>query len=86
MNQEEEFEKQVLKLNPQKQDLTVEILRTFKGFENFSDEKCGEIVETIKSLSIILYDYCFSEGNCAEIPILQTGQNKGANFKKKQAA
>lgn len=43
------------KLN--EENLTVEKLREFKGFENVGDEEAQEIVASIQELSIILYEF-----------------------------
>jgi hypothetical protein len=36
--------------------LSVEWLRTFKGFEDYSDERAKEALETVRSLAHILID------------------------------
>lgn len=36
-------------------DLTIEKLRTFKGFENVSDEEGENIIRTIKDYTIVAY-------------------------------
>jgi hypothetical protein len=42
-------------LNGSGEDLTVEELRTYPGFENFSDEEAENYVRTIKELSLLLF-------------------------------
>ncbi len=37
-----------------KEDLTVEKLRTFKGFEKVSDEEAEQIIHSVKELSVII--------------------------------
>jgi len=38
-------------------DLTIEKVRQFKGFENISDEAAENIIDTLKQLSLITYEY-----------------------------
>jgi len=40
----------------QLQDLTIEKLRTFAGFENTSNEEAENIIQTIKQFTIIAYN------------------------------
>jgi hypothetical protein len=40
----------------QLQDLTIEKLRTFVGFESTSDEEAENIIQTIKQFTIIAYN------------------------------
>ena len=40
-----------LSINPKKEPLTVEQLRTFKGFENLSEEKALHIIKTIREMT-----------------------------------
>jgi len=44
-------------LNPNKENLTVEKLRTFKGLENLNDTDAQETVFAIQTLANILYDF-----------------------------
>lgn len=44
-------------INPLKEPLTVEKVKTFEGFENVSDEEALDIVSTIDSLCRIVYEY-----------------------------
>jgi hypothetical protein len=44
-------------INPQKEPLTVEKLKTFEGFENIADEEALEIIYTIDSLCRAVYEY-----------------------------
>ncbi len=48
-------------LNPNKQPLTVDILKTLLGNETMSDEEAGEIVLAIKKLVGIIVDYQYEE-------------------------
>lgn len=50
-------------LNPNKENLTVEKLRTFKGLENLSDEDAQETVFAIQTLANILYDFTIEQKN-----------------------
>lgn len=43
-------------LNPSKEQLSVEKLKTFSGFENISDKDAEEIVFAIQTFAIILHD------------------------------
>jgi hypothetical protein len=47
-------EKDLLKMA--KQELTVEVLRTYKGFENTPEEEAVEIIRTLTMLTEILVD------------------------------
>lgn len=42
-------------INPKKEPLTIEKLRTFPGCEHYSDEEATRIVQTIEQLAIILF-------------------------------
>ena len=42
-------------LNPEFEPLTIEKLRTFKGYENTSDEQALEILESIGQFALVLY-------------------------------
>ena len=42
-------------LNPEFEPLTIEKLRTFKGYENTGDQQATEILESIQQLALILY-------------------------------
>ena len=44
-------------INPAKEPLTVEKVKTFEGFENVSDEEALDIVSTIDALCRIVYEY-----------------------------
>lgn len=43
--------------NPNKEDLTVDKLRTFNGLENLNDTEAQETVFAIQTLANILYDF-----------------------------
>ena len=36
--------------------LTIEELKTFKGFENYSDEQAEQTIQTLVNLSLIFFD------------------------------
>lgn len=57
------LDERIKKLNPKKEPLTKEKLRTFKGYENLSDEEISEVLFSIQSFSNILYEYLRAEGN-----------------------
>ena len=42
-------------LNPEFEPLTIEKLRTFKGYENTGDGEAAEILESIRQLAFVLY-------------------------------
>ena len=42
-------------LNPEFEPLTIEKLRTFKGYENTNDEQALEILESIQQFALVLY-------------------------------
>lgn len=44
-------------LNPNKEPLTIEKLKTFKGFENLSEKEATETVFAIQTLANILYEF-----------------------------
>lgn len=44
-------------MNPFREPLTIEKLRTFEGMENLSDEEAQEIVYSIHTLCNIIYEY-----------------------------
>lgn len=44
-------------LNPKKEPLTIEKLKTFKGMENLTDEEAEQTLLGIKLLSTILIDF-----------------------------
>ena len=46
-----------IEINPQKEPLTTENLRTFEGFENLNSEEANLIVYTIHELCDIIYEY-----------------------------
>ena len=43
-------------INPKWESLTVDILRTFPEYENYSDEQALEVIDSLERLSIILYE------------------------------
>ncbi len=44
-------------LNPNKEELTVEKLKTFKGLENLNNDEAQETVFAIKTLASIFYEF-----------------------------
>lgn len=55
--------KNIKTLNPNKEDLTVEKLRTFKGLENLNDEDAQETIFAIQTLANVLYDFTKEQNN-----------------------
>jgi hypothetical protein len=49
--------KKIGTLNPNKEELTVEKLKTFKGLENLKDEEAQETVFAIQTLASIIYEF-----------------------------
>lgn len=49
--------KKIEMLNPNKEELTVEKLKTFKGLENLKDDEAQETVFAIQTLASIFYEY-----------------------------
>ena len=43
-------------INPTGETLTVDILRTFPGFENYGDERALKVIDTLEKLLCILYE------------------------------
>ena len=67
-------------LNPSKEPLTVEKLKTFKGFESISDKDAEATVAYIQNLAAILYEFINS-------PAAQpTKEAEIINLQSKQAA
>lgn len=48
-------------INPKKEALTVEKLRTFEGFENTTEEEAIEIIRTIDILCRITQEYLLNQ-------------------------
>ena len=56
--EEKEVEfKKIEMLNPNKEELTVEKLKKFKGLENLKDEEAQETVFAIQTLASIFYEF-----------------------------
>ena len=43
-------------LNPKKQPLTIEILKTFPGCDQYSDEEATQIIQTFEQLTVIIFE------------------------------
>lgn len=54
-------------INPAKEPLTVEKLRTFPGCEHYSDEEAEQIVQTIHQFAHILFE-CVSKAKVVPLP------------------
>jgi hypothetical protein len=50
-------------INPKKEPLTIERLRTFKGFENLPDADAEQALLAIKTLSGLLVEFIKEEQN-----------------------
>ena len=44
-------------LNPNKEDLTIDKLRTFNGLKNLNDKEAQETIFVIQTLTNVLYDF-----------------------------
>ncbi|MDE2026205.1 MAG: hypothetical protein KGJ07_06950 [Patescibacteria group bacterium] len=56
-NDEIKYAGEAENVNPKKEALTVEKLRTFEGFENTTEEEALEIIYTIDTLCRIVQEY-----------------------------
>ncbi len=54
-------------INPKKEPLTVEKLRTFPGCEHYSDEEAEQVVQTIHQYALILFE-CVSKAKVVHLP------------------
>ena len=53
-------------INPKKEPLTVEKLRTFPGCEHYSDEEAELVVQTIHQYALILFE-CVSKAKVVSL-------------------
>lgn len=58
-------------INPKKEPLTVEKLRTFPGCEHYSDEETEQVVQTIHQYALILFE-CVSKAKVVPLPDTNT--------------
>lgn len=72
---------QIKKLNPNKEELTVEKLKTFDGFENIEDKEAQETVFAIQTLASILYEFTNEQSR-----LKNTNDSENKNQKLKTAA
>lgn len=49
--------KKVCGINPQKENLTIEKLRAFSGFENINDQQAEDTVFAIQTLAGVIYEF-----------------------------
>jgi hypothetical protein len=49
--------KHIQNLNPKKEALTLDKLKTFAGCENLSNEEAAEAVKTIHQIALVLYEF-----------------------------
>ena len=54
-------------INPKKEPLTVEKLRTFPGCEHYSDEEAEQVMQTIHQFAHILFE-CVSQAKVVALP------------------
>jgi hypothetical protein len=54
-------------INPKKEPLTIEKLRTFPGCEHYSDEEAEQVVQTIHQYALILFE-CVSKAKVVPLP------------------
>ena len=54
-------------INPKKEPLTIEKLRTFPGCEHYSDEEAEQVVQTIQQYALILFE-CVSKAKVIPLP------------------
>lgn len=54
-------------INPKKEPLTIEKLRTFPGCEHYSDEEAELVVQTIHQYALILFE-CVSKAKVVSLP------------------
>jgi hypothetical protein len=54
-------------INPKKEPLTIEKLRTFPGCEHYSDDEAELVVQTIHQYALILFE-CVSKANVVPLP------------------
>jgi hypothetical protein len=70
-------------INPKKEPLTIEKLRTFPGCEHYSDEEAELVVQTIHQYALILFE-CVSKTKV--IPLSNTNNISYLNPIKKKAS
>lgn len=70
-------------INPKKEPLTIEKLRTFPGCEHYSDEDAELVVQTIHQYALILFE-CVSKAKV--VPLKGTNNISYLNPIKKKAS
>jgi hypothetical protein len=58
----------LLDINPKREPLTVEKLRTFEGFENTCDEEAENIVYSIRAFSRIIVEFMLEQEHAGKNP------------------
>jgi hypothetical protein len=53
--------KNIEKMNPHQEPLTVEKLKTFSGCENYDAKEATEIVKTIRQIALLLFQCTYTE-------------------------
>ncbi len=64
-------DEELMRINPEKKPLTVETLRTFKGMETLSDEEAQEIIFSLETFCIILFEAVKAQTEIEEANINQ---------------
>ena len=54
---------EVIKMNPKKEPLTIEKLKTFKGFEQMNDEELKEYLHHIHQMAVIVVEHLRTQNN-----------------------
>jgi hypothetical protein len=53
--------KNIEKMNPNQEPLSVEKLKTFAGCENYDAKEASEIVKTIRQIALVLFQCTYTE-------------------------
>lgn len=61
-----------------KEPSSVESLRTFKGFENISEEEANEIILSLRAFAALVFDYCKLKQKSKVIQINPYNQKQAA--------
>ncbi len=60
-NNDNPIETLLHQINPNKTSLTPDVLKTFSGCENYTDEQAKLIIETLEKMSAIFYELISNE-------------------------
>ncbi len=62
--------------NKKHKRLTIDELRSFKGFENYSDQEAEETIITLEKLSILFYELHMKQRQCKQkLTLIKGGEN-----------